>query len=473
MIHVIVGVRCPPDEPERARNTLATLRALRAQVLPRDQYQIVLVEEDSEPRWNQDRVLTDQTWFLKSELPYNRGAVFNYGVEKCQPAPDDILCLIDSDLVVPKDFLTHCIEDMRASSVLIAFDEIRYLNETESCRVAEVLENKDPAPLEIDDTSIDTTRSKKRKHPGVGGAMWIRSELYTEVGGHDAEYVGWGCEDSDLHLRLELRLNHTILRANLAVLHLWHQDAERGEVYERNRQRFKFKRNPKLNYGLPPNEEGVLSVSGGGCEFHFGPKAQQFGRYWTVMTKEKRTLAEPDMLYAIGALNLRGTYVDVGAHVGNHTAFFAECCPSTRVVAIEPDTDRMAALMETVHLNRLRGVKTLQVGAWSGPGYVVPTETLSFTFTETHIPMAVETRTLDDILKKDTDVVLIKIDTEGTEREILQGAERVLAEQRPHLFIETIRDSEFTAIDRLLGSEYRHVAVYNATPTHHWAPRVA
>jgi len=471
LVTVIVGVRFPPDEPERKRNALATMRALNRQTLPRDQYRLILVEESDKARSSAKlTALADKTFWRKSDQPYNRGAVFNHGVEKAALDPGDVVCLMDSDLVVPEDFLSCCVEEMANNEVMIAFDEIRYLDTEESGSVCRALEDDHPSLLEFSADSSDTLKKRTRKFPGVGGAMWIRVDLYNEIGRHDEEYIGWGCEDSDLYLRLELRLQNPILRAHLQVAHLWHVNAERGETYERNLRRYRYKRKPKLNYGQTKDQEGVIFAANGARVFHFGPKAQKFGRYWTVMTRKKHTLSEPDMLAAIGKLNLQGTYVDVGAHVGNHTAFFAGCCPSTRVVAIEPDQDRMAALMETVTLNRLKGVKTLRIGAWSKRGFMVPTNTLKCTFSEISVPLAAEARTLDEVLQKDKDVILIKIDTEGSEREILLGAQDVLARCQPHLFVETIDPREKGRIGKMLHGKYRFVATYNATPTHHWAP---
>ena len=45
---------------------------------------------------------------------------------------------------------------------------------------------------------------------------------------------------------------------------------------------------------------------------------------------------EYDLLWAIAEKAPEGIYFDVGAHVGNHTSFFALECPSTKVIAVEP-----------------------------------------------------------------------------------------------------------------------------------------
>jgi glycosyltransferase involved in cell wall biosynthesis len=66
-------------------------------------------------------------------------------------------------------------------------------------------------------------------------AIW-RSDLIT-VDGYDADYAGWGKEDSDIIVRL--------LRAGIArkdgsfatgVIHLWHQEADRSALPENERK---------------------------------------------------------------------------------------------------------------------------------------------------------------------------------------------------------------------------------------------
>jgi predicted RNA methylase len=44
---------------------------------------------------------------------------------------------------------------------------------------------------------------------------------------------------------------------------------------------------------------------------------------------------EEVILQWIRGQKLKGTYIDVGAHIGNHSLFFAAFCPSTKVLSIE------------------------------------------------------------------------------------------------------------------------------------------
>ncbi len=66
-------------------------------------------------------------------------------------------------------------------------------------------------------------------------AVW-RSDL-DRVDGFDAEYIGWGKEDSDIIVRL---LHAGVHRKDgvfaLGVLHLWHPEADRGRLAENERK---------------------------------------------------------------------------------------------------------------------------------------------------------------------------------------------------------------------------------------------
>jgi hypothetical protein len=91
---------------------------------------------------------------------------------------------------------------------------------------------------------------------------------------------------------------------------------------------------------------------------------------------KKGELYEEPFLEYIRSLDLRGVYVDIGAHLGTHTVWFATMCPSTRVHAFEPLSRFADVVRRNVTLNELDGKVTLhQVGLSDRPGRA--TNTLS------------------------------------------------------------------------------------------------
>lgn len=132
-------------------------------------------------------------------------------------------------------------------------------------------------------------------------------------------------------------------------------------------------------------------------------------------------------------------FVDVGANVGYFTLLAARRVgPTGRVVAVEPSRYAADRLTATVSANGIRTVRLAQIGLGREPGTAVLYDPLP----DNHSPSmhgspgaageAVPVRRLDDCL---TDwgvdrVDLLKIDVEGSEPAVLDGASAALAAGR-------------------------------------------
>jgi FkbM family methyltransferase len=134
------------------------------------------------------------------------------------------------------------------------------------------------------------------------------------------------------------------------------------------------------------------------------------------------------------------TAVDVGAHIGFLTCFMARAVgPSGRVVAVEPDQKNARYVRRNLRVNGLTAdLYVAGAGNYSGPRDLhITGSSDSHGFydhpnTETLRVVTVEQKRLDDILDR-ADV--LKVDTEGAECEVIEGAERILS-ARPPLLIE-------------------------------------
>ena len=71
----------------------------------------------------------------------------------------------------------------------------------------------------------------------------------------------------------------------------------------------------------------------------------------------------------------------------------------------------------------------------------------------------VATYPLDDILSNVKDVVLIKIDTQGSEYGVLNGAKKILAEQKPVIIYEFYMDRSEKALELLKTLNYSCISV--------------
>ena len=146
---------------------------------------------------------------------------------------------------------------------------------------------------------------------------------------------------------------------------------------------------------------------------------------WNEMRAWRKLLREGDL------------FIDVGANVGTYTVWASDC--GAEVIALEPDPDACARLATNAEMASTK-VTVLNVAAAAQRGTV--SLTVGFDamnrivadgehVTETRTVPAI---TLDELIG-DEHVRGIKIDVEGAERLVLEGAARALREQR----IETIQ----------------------------------
>jgi len=127
-----------------------------------------------------------------------------------------------------------------------------------------------------------------------------------------------------------------------------------------------------------------------------------------------------------------GVYVDVGANIGTHAVWFGRWL-ADRIVCVEPCIHTRMPLVQNLVANRVRDFRivTCALGAHAAaatrvlPGFVPEWDELV-----TVIP-------LDDMMANSCDRVnCIKIDTDGEDLHVLQGAAKTLTEHQPYLVVE-------------------------------------
>ncbi|NOS82114.1 MAG: FkbM family methyltransferase [Nitrospira sp.] len=142
--------------------------------------------------------------------------------------------------------------------------------------------------------------------------------------------------------------------------------------------------------------------------------------------------------------------IDVGANVGNHTVFFSKFAGAARVVVVEPNPRAILLLRRNIELNNLgRIVDTslLGIGLGKANGYARYIEdqrwadgnlgaaTLKAVATSEVDSSSIEIKSLDEILSGETPD-LIKIDVEGMEMDVIEGACKLISQHRPVLYVE-------------------------------------
>lgn len=160
--------------------------------------------------------------------------------------------------------------------------------------------------------------------------------------------------------------------------------------------------------------------------------------------------------------------VEVGANIGCHTVAIGKAVgASGRVVAIEPQPVTFQALCANLALNSLTNVDAINCGCGSNR------QTLSLPridyahegnfgavglqgYTTTASSISIDIQRLDDLLAPYKMVNLLKIDVEGMESEVIEGASEVIRAFRPTMYVENDRPQKSRMlIDLIRGMGYR------------------
>lgn len=184
---------------------------------------------------------------------------------------------------------------------------------------------------------------------------------------------------------------------------------------------------------------------------------------------------EQPMLEALAdALRPGDVVVDAGANIGNHTVYFAKVL-GCRVTAFEAVPATAELLTENVLLNDLSDlvrVEAMALGARRGWARVKDYDetNLGATALEVIDDGALPVFPLEEVVKE-RPVRLLKIDVEGMERDVLEGARSILAEDRPWVLCEAADHAAYETVKALLADAgYSPAAVYNATDTYLFLP---
>ncbi|MEV6689890.1 glycosyltransferase [Micromonospora sp. NPDC051196] len=182
---------------ERLRNLLACLRSLRDQSLPREQYQVTVVESDEQSRWR-DVIsrFADNYIYARKDGVFNKSWAMNVGVANT-PGPTEIICHMDADVLADRDFLARNVDRMREPGTMghLPYRDMVAMDYPATWRaIRERLHGGAAAP--------DPRRLRAftlRRGPGL--CFFARAELYYRTGGMDERFQGWGGEDIEFNYR--------------------------------------------------------------------------------------------------------------------------------------------------------------------------------------------------------------------------------------------------------------------------------
>jgi FkbM family methyltransferase len=160
--------------------------------------------------------------------------------------------------------------------------------------------------------------------------------------------------------------------------------------------------------------------------------------------------------------------LDIGANVGFYT-LLAGCLtgPNGRVVAFEPLPANLEVLRCHIHLNRLTTVEVIPsaLADQNGGTFFQIAANNSMGHLTSAGDLCVQVRSLDDLLAKGEIPLprVLKIDVEGAERSVLEGAQQLLRQAHPTIILAT-HGTEVKA--DYLRSLHEHGHQVQPIPTH-------
>ncbi len=150
------------------------------------------------------------------------------------------------------------------------------------------------------------------------------------------------------------------------------------------------------------------------------------------VTQEIRQLLKPGV-----------TFVDIGANIGYFSLFAAPLVGETgRIIAIEPNPENCDLILQSIRINGFQNIHVCPYAvAEKEQEFVLGVDGSNSGIFEIkhrreHSGPVVQAKTLDDLLKDESRIDLIKIDIEGAEARALQGMSQILRRYRPVIFTE-------------------------------------
>lgn len=183
---------------------------------------------------------------------------------------------------------------------------------------------------------------------------------------------------------------------------------------------------------------------------------------------------ELDMLHDMCLwLGEESLVVDAGANVGNHAVYLA-AVTGAHVVAFEPNALLAEHLRKSIVRNGLESRLDVRE---QGLGRIHACARFKEQLPENRGAQALETGSgdmevvrLDDILLS-RPVTMLKVDVEGMEMDVLEGARKTILRDRPLIYIESQDEASFKRLAAwAAANDYGYWESFNITPTHLFRP---
>lgn len=139
--------------------------------------------------------------------------------------------------------------------------------------------------------------------------------------------------------------------------------------------------------------------------------------------------------------------LDIGANIGNHSVYWAVRSDAKKIYSFEPVEDFFKILKRNVEINQVNNkVKIFNVGLSDQKingsiSHYDPTN-IGGTAIKQDLNGNLALDKLDNIKIEEDTIDFVKIDVEGHEFQVLQGAEKTLKKYKPTIFIEIFPENK-------------------------------
>ena len=165
-----------------------------------------------------------------------------------------------------------------------------------------------------------------------------------------------------------------------------------------------------------------------------------------------------------------GTFIDIGANIGNHSIFFAMVAGAAKVVPLEPNPVAYKILIANTLCNRMADIVDLSrlgvgVADIEADGFAIENRERNIGAARL-IPNSGDIRAFTgDQLLVGLEPSLIKIDVEGMELLVLAGLSKTIERCRPKLFVEVDDVNEPEFLNWCQANAYRDERVWKRYKT--------
>ena len=153
----------------------------------------------------------------------------------------------------------------------------------------------------------------------------------------------------------------------------------------------------------------------------------------------------------------KGAFLDVGAHIGKYSILLGKKYSKNKIFSFEPVEENFVKLKKNLRFNGIENAKILSFGLSNKKG---KSKLFLSSFSGSHslvfdVGEGIEIKidTLDNVVrtKKISKVDLIKIDVEGAEVLILEGALKTIERDKPNILFEVWNLEQFERVREILG----------------------